>query len=99
MEEMKNLTPEDLENVAGGNDGARPMQWHRVIANVKTGYLALRSYPSYDDSNIIARIENGVSFLVSYDRTSGEYVWASYNGMDGWVNKKYTASLRGGVTR
>jgi len=99
MAEQERLDTEKLENVAGGAGNIESYRWERVMANVKTGYLAIRNHPSYDDSNIIGRIENGVCFLITEDRKIGEYVWGSYNGTEGWVNKNFTVSLSGGITR
>ena len=53
------INVENLENVAGGNDGMRYGSWRDVCASVATGYLALRNYPSYDERNEIAAIQNG----------------------------------------
>lgn len=97
MDEMNKLSISDLEDVAGGNAGAVPAGWRMVEAHVQTGYLALRTLPEYNDSNIIYKIENGRVFLVSKTKKSGDYAWAQIDGQHGWVNVKYTIDLHGGV--
>ena len=68
--------------------------WKWVVAKVKTGYLALRSAPSYDYRNEIAKIVDGTAFQIKPDETSGDYVYARFNGMEGWVNSKYVSGLK-----
>ena len=88
MADLKKLNNDDLENVAGGYgpDG----DWKIATACVKEGtFLALRSYPGYDDSNIIDEIYNGCRFSVYPEKWSGDYVWAYYNGNEGWANSNY----------
>ena len=80
---------ENLENAAGGNDGMGRGGWTQVIASVATGYLALRNYPSYDERNEIAEIQNGEAFLVLTSKRSGDYIWAYAKGVEGWVNGNY----------
>ena len=48
----------------------------------------------WDDRNIIAQIQNGTVFQIMKKRRHGDYVWAYFNGMEGWVNKKYTQPFR-----
>ena len=52
--------------------------------------LALRTDPSYDDSNIIGALYNGDTVEV-LDQYSGEYVWVYSDslGCCGWVNANY----------
>lgn len=68
--------------------------WKWVVANVKTGYLALRSAPSYDYRNEIAKIVDGTAFQINPAQTSGDYAYARFNGMEGWVNSKYVSGLK-----
>ena len=53
-------------------------------------FLALRTDPSYDDSNIIGTLYNGDTVEV-LDQYSGEYVWVYSDslGCCGWVNANY----------
>ena len=53
----------------------------------------VRTLPKYDDSNIIAQINDGTVFEVTDDKTSSDYIWAKYSGMTGWVNKNYTVKV------
>ena len=39
--------------------------------------------------NEIARISRGTVFSVKTDKVSGNYVWASYGGQTGWVDKRF----------
>ena len=54
------LNQEKLRSISGGCDEGG--SWRNVQASVASGFLALRSYPSYDDANIIAEIQNGEYF-------------------------------------
>ena len=68
---MKNKLNEDLlEKVVGGS-GYPQGQLHLAQPKVKAGtYLALRSQPSWDDSNEIAQIYSGTRFYVDKTRTA-----------------------------
>lgn len=102
MENIENktveLTKEELEKVAGGNDGLRT----RKVANLITGYLAIRNYPSYDAANELGSLYND-DYVYSTERYNGDYVWVyaetrydpyygknAYKGY-GWVNSKFLA--------
>lgn len=89
MSEIKKLNEQDLDNVAGGIGGPGEPGWKWVLANVNTGYLALRSHPAYDFRNEIAKIVNGTAFQIKPDQISGDYVYAYFNGLRGWVNANY----------
>ena len=39
--------------------------------------------------NEIARISRGTVFSVKTDKVSGNYIWASYGGQTGWVDKRF----------
>ena len=59
---------------------------------VEDGFLALRSDPSYDDSNIIAEIYwNGTALQMTGD-DSGNYGYCCVPafGMYGWVDVRFT---------
>lgn len=92
MKEMKKLNLESLTDVTGGNVGAEPYEWVPAVAKLKMGYLAIRNYPSYDDSNIIGKIPNGSKFKICPGMTSHGYVWAEFNGIQGWVNQDYAVT-------
>lgn len=63
--------------------------WRPVRCSVQSGYLALRSHPSYNYNNELCAIYNGENFVAASNITSGAYVWARYNGYEGWVNSNY----------
>lgn len=87
--DKENMNLEELKDVTGGNDGMGINGWVTVKANVKSGYLALRNFPSYDEKNEIASIYNGEYFKAYRPKTSGVYVWAAAKGCEGWVNSDY----------
>lgn len=68
------------------NSGAN---WKPVRCSVQSGYLALRSHPSYNYNNELCAIYNGTNFVAASNIYSGSYVWARYNGIEGWVNSNY----------
>ena len=76
--EIAPLTEEELDAVDGG-----------AGCVVKKNYLALRNHPSFKYENEIARISRGTVFSVKTDKVSGNYVWASYGGQTGWVDKRF----------
>ena len=90
---MEKINAEELAQVSGGNDGMGNENWCSAVPNVRTGYLAIRSYPSYDDSNILDEIYPGSVFRINTFRWSGSYVWAKFNGTYGWVNADYLTIL------
>lgn len=53
-------------------------------------FLAVRTYPSYDDANIMGKLYNGATVYAS-DQWSGDYVWVYSPGLQmyGWVNGSY----------
>lgn len=95
---MKNKLNEDLlEKVVGGS-GYPQGQLHLSQPKVTAGtYLALRSQPSWDDSNEIAQIYSGTRFYVDITRIASDsgynYYWANYNGIWGWVNTSFITLL------
>ena len=60
----------------------------QYTVHVDTGYLALRTAPAYDDSNIIGELRNGDVVTVE-DKKSGDYWWVYSPKLDksGYVNK------------
>lgn len=93
MEEMKKMNDAELNEVNGGNDGMSSTNWLTAVPNVESGYLALRSRPSYNEANEIAEIYPGSYFSVNTFRWNGSYVWARYNGIQGWVNADFITIL------
>ena len=89
MAEMKKLDDLDLGKVSGGVNSASDTSWKWVTANVDKDYLALRSAPAYDSRNEISRLVSGTAFQILPDKKDGDYVYAYFNGDEGWVNSKY----------
>ena len=80
MDDDEKLDEMDLSKVSGGNAGANPYAWDRVMANVPSGTVPLQASPVDGDPDVIAQIPNGFNFLVTYDQEDGNYVMADYNG-------------------
>lgn len=59
---------------------------------VQTGFLALRTAPCYDDSNIVYQIWRNGTELRMTGQYSGDYgyCYCPAAGCYGWVNVKYT---------
>ena len=89
MGDMQKLNPDELEQVAGGNDGLDQAKWKWVTVTGTKNYLAIRSIPEYDYYNEIGKFKNGDRIQIRPDITSGVYVYASGNKLQGWVNGKY----------
>ena len=86
--EIAPLTDEELDAVDGGAGESRSA-WRSARCVVKKHYLALRNHPSFKYENEIARISRGTVFSVKTDKVSGNYIWASYGGKTGWVDRRF----------
>lgn len=84
---MDQLDLNQLAGVAGGSVESNG-SWKKVTASVTRGALALRTKACYDD-NVIAQVLNGETFQVNDDKWQGSYVWASVQGLEGWINADY----------
>ena len=98
-EEFKKLSPEEMEGVTGGADGKVGLDpegpWTEV-ANLETGWLAMRSDPIYDYKNEIGKLYNGddVQIIgngsgVGSDGRSYVWVYSPKLGKSGWVNDSF----------
>lgn len=60
---------------------------------VTDGYLALRSYPSFDDSNVVGQLYTGDTVELISNTTDGSYVqvFAPRLGLYGYVNAGFLA--------
>ena len=75
----------DLDQVAGGNGGRGQDAWR--TARVTVAALSLCNYPSEGRGDEKGTIPGGKVFEVNAGRASGTYVWARYNGTEGWVEQ------------
>ena len=99
MEENKKLDIEELDEVSGGKtyygtQGRKGLDYDgpwKTVANLKVGYLAVRTDPTYDDRNIIGKLYNGNNVQVVGNGSGNGYVWvwAPICGCSGWVNGSY----------
>lgn len=67
---------------------------------VETGYLAVRSEPSYDAKNELERLYTGDTFYVMYDHDSTYAYGYTESGREGYVNKNYLVeayNIAGGI--
>ena len=86
--EMSPLTDDELLAVDGGA-GEAGGKWKSVRCCVTKNYLALRTKPVSKYEVEIARIYRGEVFSVYTGKVSGNYIWASYGGKTGWVDKRF----------
>ena len=87
----RDLSLEELEQVAGGKSRKSSEVWvNRIVAGTKN-FLALRTAPAYDDANIIAELHNGDRVMLLLDKRQGSYVWvrSDVHNKEGWVNGNY----------
>ena len=42
-----------------------------------------------EEKNFELEISRGTVFSVKTDKVSGNYIWASYGGQTGWVDKRF----------
>lgn len=68
---------------------AEPKAADAYTVKVETGYLALRSDPSYDSRNELESLYTGDTFYVMYDYDSTYAYGYSESGKEGYVNKNY----------
>lgn len=98
----RELTEEELKEVAGGCGYSHLRT--RFVCNLKSNYLAIRSYPSYAAQNELGSLYNG-QVVYSTEKYDGYYVWVyantnadpvfhknPYSGY-GWVNSKYLSGF------
>ena len=97
MEKLTKVTEQELDNVAGGNDGRFYDSSWRKVANLEAGFLAVRSVPYYDDSNIIGELHNGDSVQLAGSTINGSdgrkyiMIYSPKLGVKGYVNVNYLA--------
>ena len=91
MTEINKINEQELEQVAGGNDGSSPGKWKWVTVTGTKHYLAIRNAAAYDEKNEIGKIYNGTQIQIRPDVRNGAYVWAYASSInkEGWVNASY----------
>ena len=91
MTEINKINEQELEQVAGGNDGSSPGKWKWVTVTGTKHYLAIRNAAAYDEKNEIGKIYNGTQIQIRPDVRNGAFVWAHASNIDkeGWVNANY----------
>ncbi len=98
MNEEKNpekriVTEEELKSIAGGAEGWCGLYdgpW-KTVCNLQTGWLALRTAPSYDYSNEIGQLYNGDSVQICGNGSDNGYIWVYSPRLyrSGWVNASF----------
>ena len=97
MSELKNINNENLENIAGGNDGC-PEGWvyatvHSVVHYDSSSCLTLRDCPGgnvkYTNAGRPMGWQNGECALIQPCSRQGDWVMAQWNGVCGWTNANY----------
>ena len=93
------LNDQKLEDVAGGAGFYPNNPDRRRVSGLQTGYLAMRSAPTYDFGNEIrgAELYNGDvvfirgAYTQGYDGRTYVTVFAPKNGVTGYVNASFLA--------
>ena len=90
MSEMEKITLEELDQVAGGNDGSERVWVEKTVTGTKN-FLAIRKEAKYDDANIIGKRHNGDVLLVLKGKTKNgyAYVYSREINVEGWANGSY----------
>jgi len=101
-EEFKMVSEEELEKIAGGVDGMVGLYDgpYKTVSGIQTGYLALRSDPSYNARNEIGQLNNGDRVKVcgndaitdhDFDKGYTSYTWVYSPRLNksGWVNSRF----------
>ena len=95
--ELKAISEEELNAINGGVDGKVGLcegPW-RIVCNLQTGWLALRSHNSYDYTNEIGQLYNGDYVQIVGNGTDNGYiwVWSPRLNKSGWVNDKFIGPI------
>ena len=95
---MENIDLENLEGVAGGNDGLPSGNWaygtvHGVVAYDSTACLTLRDAPGgnvmYTSAGKAMGWQNDDSIPVLPSSRNGDWIKAKYGTVVGWTNANY----------
>ncbi len=94
-DDIKKVNEEVLEEVAGGN--AVGYGYWYTVSGLQTGYLAMRTAPTYDYSNEIRgselyngdRVQLTGGFVNGYDGRTYAMVFSPKTGTSGYVNSSF----------
>ena len=98
MADMNKINNEELDQVAGGNDGMGSNRWvygtvHDVVHYDASSCLTLRNAPDgavmYTNAGKPMGWQNGESALVLPSSRQGNWIQAQWNGIIGWTNANY----------
>ena len=97
MAELNKINEMAVENVTGGN--GYDTNSYRTVSGVQTGYLSIRTAPTYDYTNEIrgSELNNGDQVIVLGTPVAGSdgrtyiYIQAVKNGTKGYVNAAFLA--------
>lgn len=96
MAEEKKMMDQELENVAGGSgENATVM----TVGDCNGSFLALRSAPSGEDSNIIEKLYPGYTVITYGEKAKGSavgggtctYIKVLYRSIWGWVHAGFVS--------
>ncbi|MBR1807301.1 MAG: SH3 domain-containing protein [Selenomonadaceae bacterium] len=73
--------------IVGAQDNTAEASWYAKVVNCEE-YITLRVSPDYDARRIL-RIPLGTLILITDDYDDGEFVSTRYNGVYGYVLKRY----------
>ncbi len=96
MADMDKINESELTDVSGGSHHKHHSD-KRVVANLQSGYLAMRTQPTYSASNEIrgSELYNGDVVYIRGDKVPGsdgkKYVWvySPKTGAYGYVNANF----------
>lgn len=95
MAELKKINEKAVENVTGGN--AYEVNGYRTVSGVQTGYLSIRTAPTFDYTNEIrgSELHNGDQVILLGAPIAGSdgrtyvFVRSVKNGTQGYVNAAF----------
>ena len=95
MAELNKINEKAVENVTGGN--GYDTNVYRTVSGVQTGYLAIRTAPTYDYTNEIrgSELYNGDQVLLLGAPVAGSdgrtyvYIRSVKSGTQGYVNAAF----------
>ena len=92
LKEMIRVEDAAVKNTAGGNDG---YGCYSTVCNLRSGYLAMRTFPYYSEANEIGCLYNGdcvqivIGIIGSKDGHCYVIVYSPRLGIQGYVNAAY----------